>query len=772
MAERKLNINAPLLSVRRVSAKSTSSNGENSKILQKSIPNRQHSLPSYSSDLTLDQVTEPVAVPFNWEKIPGRCKGGSRRETQDPGEASATPRLPPGKSFSAEKQSLGKQHIIANRFRYTNKAYSFNDNVVTLDCDKEGKYEKRGSVFEDEEDAYSDALHILSPTESFSWNCNVSHISGYGSDVKQGGTFSTDPQTQEFMMSRFLPAAKAMALQPPQYARKHSGALEQPREITKLVGEEKMHLVDKNQSAVIPYYGQSKEEEEESENEDGEYDDSTNISAKGCGLFPQLSLKNSLCRLSPVPGLKMKNRLAMSPTRDVGKQSKESCNQSHIQTVKKLAWDTFSRKKSGSGAGSPDLQDVKNKRNSDSKRFTYSGELQTQGRLSPFRRSRGSSTSPCRSRATQSPLRALRFLGSSKEADDNKADSLNFCSQVSGNLKEVQSPEAKNGSHSVSIGESKRFNYSGNLQTPGRSSPFRCSRSTGVSPCRSRGPQSPFGTGGRLLAGSGEDENNIDDRIKFFRRVSRNLQQVHSQEAKRSSNSTNHAIEKTVYVDTINTVGISSSKSSYVGIKGKMEFEGEEYEALKEKKGKEETSTTEFLCQDIKPLDSLKGTGILESGVSGSIYSNLSTFSETLNLRVQRDNIEECKLDHRINEEKFSSEHIKEIADRKLNVNRDQTLIADDSENVVTGSAQSHLPPPLPKSPSESWLWRTLPLVSLRNSFLSSGNGNRSHTKKQDTNMTSTNTRWETIVKTSKLRHDHVRYSEELTANLSQQSKT
>ncbi|KAJ7968712.1 DUF688 family protein [Quillaja saponaria] len=259
MAERKLNINAPLLSVRRFSAKSTSSNGENKKMFPKSVPNRQHSLPSYNSDLTLDQVTEPVAVPFKWEQIPGRRKGGSRCEPQDPGEASITPKLPPGRSLSATKQSLEMECIDANIFRSKNKAHSFNDNVITLGCDQEAKYEKRSSSVEDGEDSYSDALDTLSPTESFSLNCNVSHLSGYGSDVKQYGTFSTDPQAQEFMMNRFLPAAKAMTLQPPQYVRKHSGPLEQPREVTKLVGEEKRAMLNKNQTAIIPYYSQSKD---------------------------------------------------------------------------------------------------------------------------------------------------------------------------------------------------------------------------------------------------------------------------------------------------------------------------------------------------------------------------------------------------------------------------------------------------------------------------------------------------------------------------------
>ncbi|KAJ7968713.1 DUF688 family protein [Quillaja saponaria] len=458
----------------------------------------------------------------------------------------------------------------------------------------------------------------------------------------------------------------------------------------------------------------------------------------------------------------------MSPTCDVGKPSKASYNQSHSPTVKKLALDTFYRKKSASGAGSSDLQEIKIKKNRDSKRFNYSGELQTTSRLSPFRCSRGSDISPCQSKTPQSPLRAIRFLGSSKEPENNKIDRLKFSSQGSGNLEEVLSQKSKKGSNSVSISESKRFNHSGNLQTPGRSSSLQCSRSTGVSPIQSGRPQSAFG-GGRLLVGSREDENNFADRTTFFSRSSGNLQQVLSREEKRSLNPIIPAIEKTVYID---TVEISSSKSSSA-IKGKMDFESEECTgALQEKRVTEETST-EILCQDTKPTDSSKGSGILEPEVSDSIYSHLSTFSEILNLRFQNETTKGCKLENGNNDLQFSSEHMKEIADRNSNVISDQIKLADDSGNVIADSLQSPAPPPLPKSPSESWLWRTLPLVSLRNSFLSSSNGgSQSHTKKKGSSMTCTHTKWETIVKSSKLHHDHVRYSEELTSHVSQHSKT
>ncbi|KEH30225.1 DUF688 family protein [Medicago truncatula] len=85
-----------------------------------------------------------------------------------------------------------------------------------VDHDKGQKDEKLQNLEEDddddnEDDAFSDALETLSSTESL---C-----------------------AQDFMMNRFLPAAKDMTLQPHQHApRKQSVMLHQPS--TKLVNDD------------------------------------------------------------------------------------------------------------------------------------------------------------------------------------------------------------------------------------------------------------------------------------------------------------------------------------------------------------------------------------------------------------------------------------------------------------------------------------------------------------------------------------------------------
>ncbi|KAI9071196.1 hypothetical protein K1719_046833 [Acacia pycnantha] len=612
MAERKLNIHAPLMSVRRSSATSPSLTEAKKKILEK-----RRTLPNYKSDSSLDLVTEPVAVPFNWEHIPGRRKGtGGSQPYQPPKEASIapSPRLPPGKSSTTNAKPAEKESKV------TNKSSSFNVNVVRLDCDKERKEEKRVSnvhMDDDDDDIFSDALDKLSFTGSFSMNCSASGLSGLDNfDAKKSGTFSTDQQTRDFMMSRFLPAAKAMTLQPPQYASRknsgpleqpkhsglleqprhsglleqprHSGLLEQPREIKKSVPEEKKPLPNnKYVSAIIPYTGPS-QEEEESEDEDKNkgdrhYEESADISAKEAA--------------------KSSNRRSFSP----------------VPAVKK-AWEAISRK---------------------------------------------------------NPALELHHLRSR----------------------------------------------------------------------RSR-PQSPF-RGAPL--DPKEAVSNLSGQLKFLQKGHVSIQKMLSQEGKRSL-----TVEKTLYIDTASTVKLSScANSSSVDNTGKTD--------------------TEKYCpgirssQDIKKLEeALEGRGML-----GSADAKSSILSNKVHTRSQEDKAEQPVKNKKFNREYTSSLAVHGKTGEDSNVNNQQiVVVAESLGNGKVDSGLSPLPPPLPKSPSESWLWRALPLVSVKSSSQHSNQGVQPHSKRPDSKTVSSNSKWETIVKTSNLHHDHVRYSQELTTRKSQHSKS
>ncbi|KAK7290390.1 hypothetical protein RIF29_04785 [Crotalaria pallida] len=685
MAERRLNINAPLMSVRRSSATSPSLNEAKKKILEK-----RHTLQYHRSDMYSDQEREHCAVPFNWEHIPGRRKGGNGRSEPQHSKAASitpTPRLPPGKSrkAAATKQPLEKECKVANKFRPSSKSNSFGgSSAVKIDCDKERKAEKKvvdkisSNVVEKEDndnddDVYSDALEtLLSPTGSFSMNCSASGVSGLDNlDAKKFGTFSTDQQTRDFMMSRFLPAAQAMTLQPPQYSSKKQSALaeQQPRDVSKLVREEKKQLLNKHTTDILPYTSQGQVEQESEDEGDADadvdgYDNSSNIiSAKGCGFLPRLHIRNSLSLLNPVPGIKMKNPVPLSSTSEERKPNKISHLRSFspVPAVKK-AWDAIHKNKLSSGAASPDMQEGRKKWTSESNRFAYSGELLA-GRLSPFRRSRAAAgISPCRSKP-QSPLRGARFPVDSKEAHNNQSVKVKFHSTELGNIKEGLSQGAK------------RSSYSGSL-----------------------------------------------------------------------------TIEKTLYIDTASTIKLSTPNLSSVDIKRRVDNIVVD---LDRRRGNESNSAA-----DIKHVQALEEKNTLDSEVLSSMDAN-STFSSMLHLGAKEDTRGGLMTDQEINQEPVSLQHAQGTSDEDSKINTQQIVLA-----------ENPLPPPLPKSPSESWLWRALPLVSLKNSFMHSNQAAESNTKRLDSNTTSSNVKWETIVKTSNLHHDHVRYSQELTTHKSKHSKS
>lgn len=182
----------------------------------------------------------------------------------------------------------------------------------------------------------------MSHTESFSMNCSVSGVSGLDNfDAKKFGTFSTDQQTREFMMNRFLPAAKAMTIQPSQYSSKKQSVVlveQQLRDINKLVQNAKKPLVNKHTTDIIPYTGQVQDDESEDEGDVYDNDNSASMLSKGCGLLPNLHIRNSLSLLNPVAGIKMKNQGPLISASEVGKTNKSSHIRSFspVPAVKKV----------------------------------------------------------------------------------------------------------------------------------------------------------------------------------------------------------------------------------------------------------------------------------------------------------------------------------------------------------------------------------------------------------------------------------------------------
>ncbi|KAB1219596.1 hypothetical protein CJ030_MR3G011144 [Morella rubra] len=183
IGRKNLNFNAPLLFVRRFSSPSASEDRRSRKRTKNPLPNRRLALPLCGSDLELDQVTKPVAIPFNWEKIPGRPKDGFMDIIKQGG-------------LCNPKASSWKECDDTDKFRCQIVPYSSTDKGLS----RGGINDEGDSNLRDEDGVYSDdALDTLSPTDSFSMNYSASGPSGSdGLDEKRSGTFSTDPQTQDF----------------------------------------------------------------------------------------------------------------------------------------------------------------------------------------------------------------------------------------------------------------------------------------------------------------------------------------------------------------------------------------------------------------------------------------------------------------------------------------------------------------------------------------------------------------------------------------------
>ncbi|KAK2995988.1 hypothetical protein RJ640_017352 [Escallonia rubra] len=662
MEDKQLDFNAPLLSVRRLSSTSVSSDGTTKKIIEKSQLSKRHSLPLCKSDWELGDVTKPAAVPFLWEQIPGRAKDGSETLPQRSKGPSSSPRLPPGRVLDIVKhvpdrgfedrqvsrQQFGKNHL--------------NKNATVGEILIKGVSMNKDTGLDSEDDAFSDALTSLSPAESLSWSCSVSGLSGNdGPDVKRTGTFSTDPQTRDFMMSRFLPAAKAMVIATPQHVSKKQPAIkEQPRQVRKVVSGELRPLLEKYGSNTIPPHSRHKQNVE-SEEEDDENDNPGKKSFKSCGLFPRLCVKNSLRLLNPVPGAKSRAQSPVPSAGGVRRVTRTSYSGPLPRTQQ--TWDSTYRKKIQPETQSRELREVEKKLTSEFNQFFHSTDSFMTDGTSPPRPSRGGRISPYRNEAPRSPFHdGASFLGIPKEFE-----------QV----------------------ETKKFS----------SVRKGCDKPPVVLSCRTY---------------------------------------------KQESNSVNPVVEKTLYIDSAvdrETPILNSVFSEAKGLTNSFD------KKVVGSRGTEEVST---VSRDVIRENLLEGGKMVNVKASEALDADLPSFSRNLDARGQEHIIEGVKVDQDLDQKPVSLECSKFHPNSNLHIDNG----AYDPADPGVGPMRSPLPPPLPKSPSESWLWRTLPSVSLRNPFSHSHPGNQLHSKKHGQKTSTNDTKWETIVKTSNLRHDHVRYSE------------
>ncbi|KAL0923982.1 hypothetical protein M5K25_004777 [Dendrobium thyrsiflorum] len=309
MDGKRLDLDAPLLSFRRITVRA---DGEEATPPPPPRRRRQ-ALPFYNSDLKLDQVGIPGAVPFDWEKTPGQPKDSSLATTTF-GLNPAVPKLPPGRSLKENgadwvKGALGPPEIETVVGTPTSSSGGRNEKAKVEDED-----ESYSTVCGDEDDAFSDARDAFSCAESFSMKCSMSAGVGAKDSLR---SFTKDPQVKDFMMGRFLPAAQAMTEDSPQRTwRKPPRAQvdEGDNSGSQTLRRRRLPLDYQYQLSRAQLHGTEQADEDEEE-EVEEYDDdyvcyagTGFFSSKACGLIQRFCLKSSIGPLNSVPGLKAQGR--------------------------------------------------------------------------------------------------------------------------------------------------------------------------------------------------------------------------------------------------------------------------------------------------------------------------------------------------------------------------------------------------------------------------------------------------------------------------------
>lgn len=215
----------------------------------------------------------------------------------------------------------------------------------------------------------------------------------------------------------------------------------------------------------------------------------------------------------------------------------------------------------------------------------------------------------------------------------------------------------------------------------------------------------------------------------------------------KESNSGCPVIEKTLCVDTAQSVESPNSRSFSLTTQEIKDVPSsrEEYDEIFTKRTVQMDAIDSSL-QDFKKLNTLdEEEKLLSNGHKfddSNIISSINKSTEKCRKEMARENIEAT-------EKEAMGGIEKQLLSRAV-----ITL-----ENSHQNYSQLPIPPPLPNSPSDSWLWRTLPSMSVKNASLRSYLGAETKPQNQVSKDHSINTKWETIVKTTKVHHRHSHHS-------------
>lgn len=740
MEDKQLDFNQPLLSVRRVSSTAVSSQADNKRKTDKSLPNIPP-LPVYKSELKSGPVSNPGTVPFVWEQTPGRPKDESKALTLALQRPPITPKLPPGRfSNIKQKGSDERSKITTVTQSKTEKVLprprnvsSLDKNVTKHESSKEKTEVEEGSGLEDDDETYLDAVDTISRTESFCMNCSISGLSGLdGPDVKPSGTFSTDPQTRDFMMDRFLPAAKAMASETPQHAIWKQPVLrDQLRQGEKVVSRDKCGPRNHYTQNVSPYYTHDIDGKK-SENEVDDYDGSEISSAKVCGLIPRFCLRNSFCLLNPVPGMRMQTSGPVTSVRRVKAKSPYlgSCSQPENEH----AGDAIHDQRSLNGHQTAELHEDNIELKSESNLTTYKSDYEKPDKSPLHRRLQGNGKSPCQNKFSQSLHEEKGFLGISEKVKNSRVNDSNPHRKGYKIFRELladESTEWESGSESPVI---EKTLYIDSVHTVNsRKSNASSSDRKSLTDYR----EDDLG----ILVKSTEIEKTplVDSSHADFKHLSV------VDEAKMRTKSPS---EEACFISFLDRS------------KHDIQVESINYSKQDQDLIHDSTSLTSSIVADTEKIDR-ESQQSMKSGGGEGVTLTSSKVADNVNIGLESQGPKK-----RGSQQSYDGLLIQDsvtLASSKVSDNEKIDLESRRPSKSSHGS-YPHFPlgPPLPKSPSESWLKRTLPTISSRNIPSRSSLAMHVYTGNQASKRTPLDSKWETIVKTSNVHLGHLRFSEEL----------
>lgn len=368
-----LDFNAPLMSMRRITGSPIDNETVDCKV--DGTLDWAGKSPVYRSELKSGPLRNPGTVPFLWEQSPGRPKDEEHVRATHNAPTPRAPSLPPGRTLtikqghinSADVSSNGDMKnneqgniISSNGFQQSNSHPNF-DSKISTNSDhafaSSIKGKSNGTVsnrpfsvipfsqnhaYEDglgmDCDDFSDALETLSQTETCTAACSVSLVSGMEDQDLRSSSRFVDQQTRNFMIDRFLPAAKAMASESPQQTSRRPPVHDLTMPLNK--GRENREPLPLQSR---PYIMKREIKDEEEDNE------ISGFSSKSCGFFPW-RFRNALCHLNPVShAARMKKKKALSllpaPKRGNGPRNLSDREPLSDSDDEDLTWEAIYRQK-------------------------------------------------------------------------------------------------------------------------------------------------------------------------------------------------------------------------------------------------------------------------------------------------------------------------------------------------------------------------------------------------------------------------------------------